>query len=141
MENRAPQIYCTKCGECCRGFSKDKLVILFPRDIAVISSKLNIAAEVFCAKYCDVSHLETEIKPIDLYTLRYKRGECIFLKNNLCVIYDYRPIQCQRAPFRFFWNGAIDYDYECFHGVNIPDGWSSENYDKELLSSLFNQHN
>ena len=139
MTNNIPQIHCAKCGECCRGFSKEKLVFLFPRDIELISSKLNITQKYFVSKYCDVIFLETKIKTINLHTLKYKRGECIFLESNLCLIFDFKPIQCQRAPFMFFWGGDIDYNYKCLHGVSIPDDWSSENFDKELLDSLLNQ--
>ncbi len=134
-----PRIHCTKCGECCKGFSDDKSVILFPCDFDIIPKKINMRVQDFKKKYCNLTQLETEIKTINIYTLKHTQSECVFLDDNICKIFDHRPIQCQRAPFRFFWNGVLDYQYECLQKVSIPSEWSSEKYDKELLSSLFNQ--
>lgn len=137
MRKNKPHINCNKCGECCRGFSEEKSVVLFPRDLEVIPTKMRMDVQEFQEKYCNVTRVKTKIEEINLYTLKYKLSKCIFLNDNLCEIYDYRPIQCQRAPFSFFWNGFFDYQYECLQGVCVPEGWSSEKYDNELLSSLF----
>lgn len=133
-----PRFHCVKCGECCRGFSDEKSVILFPGDFEIIPKKMNMNVQDFQKKYCNLTELETEIKIITIYTLKHIQSECIFLEDNICKIFGHRPIQCHRAPFSFFWNGTVDYQYKCLKNVCVPNGWSSEKFDRELLSSLFN---
>ncbi len=138
-EEFSPKIQCAKCGECCKGFSNEKLVVLFPIDLQTIPAVLKIEKDEFLKKYCESSTLHTAVKEVTLYTLKYIDGQCIFLKDNLCEIFSFKPIQCQRAPFNFFWSGTIEYKYKCMQNIYIPDSWSSEYYDKELLDSLFKQ--
>lgn len=130
---------CTKCGRCCSGFSEDKGVILFPGDFNKIATKLNVTVEALKAKYCHSIELITKKKTVTLFFLHHINGRCIFLnKSDLCVIYEFRPIQCQKAPFHFFWDGERWFDYDCIKNVKIPENWSTDNEDFKLISTLFN---
>ena len=132
-----PKYICTKCGLCCRGFGPSKGVILFLDDIPRISRTLEISEEQFISDYCEEEEVVTDLKILTVFTLRHNYGDCIFLtKNNLCSIYEARPVQCQRAPFGFFWNGTLDYEYDCVKDVIVPNGWTSDAMDMELLEDL-----
>ena len=140
MNNHKIDITCTKCGNCCRGFSEEEGVILFPKDFETIPAALGISSKEFKARYCYSQQITTERKQLTLYFLYYTKGNCIFLeKNGLCRIFDFRPIQCQCAPFHFFWNGKLDYEYDCTKNIKVRKGWTSSAGDYELLNSLFNK--
>lgn len=140
MNDYDAKITCTKCGECCRGSSEEKAVILFPKDLETIPIKLGISLKEFKARYCYSQQVATKRKRLTLYFLSCIEKCCIFLeKSGLCRIYDFRPIQCQRAPFNFFWNGKLDYEYECMKNICISNKWTSSVEDRKLLNSLFNK--
>lgn len=130
---------CTKCGKCCCGFSESKGVILFPEDLDRISNKLNVSLELFKTEYCTSRKLITEKKTLTLYYLLHVNGRCIFLDHsNLCNIYELRPLQCQKGPFYFLWEGQKSFDYECMKDVKVPENWSTDDEDFKLIATLFN---
>jgi Fe-S-cluster containining protein len=141
MSDRAePTFHCTRCGDCCRGFDDKNGVALFPDDVARISDHLNLTEHAFLDLFCNIVEVETSIKMIPLLFLRHNEGACVFLgPDNLCGIYEQRPIQCARAPFFFFWQGRVDFNHECVKDVVVPEGWSTEDLDLPLLQSLFGQ--
>ncbi len=139
MDNSVLGFVCTKCGICCCGFSENKGVILFPEDINRIAYKLNVPLESFKAKYCYSRKLFTKKKTLTIFFLCHANERCIFLnKSNLCAIYEYRPIQCQKAPFHFFWDGELWFDYDCIKNVKVPKNWSTDDEDFKLIGTLFN---
>ncbi len=136
-DNNILNFTCTKCGICCCGFLENKGIILFPEDINRIATKLDVSLESFKAKYCYSRELITEKKTLTLFFLRHVSGRCIFLNNsNLCNIYDFKPIQCQKGPFYFFWNEQL-FNYECMKNIKIPEKWSTDEEDFKLISTLF----
>lgn len=83
--------------------------------------------------------LITKKKTLTLFFLRNVSGRCIFLnKSDLCVVYESRPIQCQKGPFHFFWDGVRWFDYDCIKNVKLPENWSTDNEDFKLIGTLFN---
>ena len=90
--------YCRACGECCKieGF-----VFLEKWEAERIADFLGIDTYDFTDKYCRI----VERKRL---ALKDKEGtnECIFLKNNECLIYDVRPEQCKNYPFNWT-NGEL----------------------------------
>lgn len=138
MDDNELDFTCKKCGRCCYGFSENKGVILFPEDINRIVTKLNLPLESFKAKYCYSRELITKKNTLTLFFLRHVSGRCIFLNNsNLCNIYEFKPVQCQKGPFHFFWNHEQRFDYECIKDVKIPENWSTDEEDFKLIATLF----
>jgi len=137
MFKKSLVINCTKCGACCRGATSDNLVFIFPWDIEPILKKLGVNTVEFTNEYCNSNRLETNLGIISLHVLKHDKNSCIFLDNNICVIYDVRPTQCRKAPFNFFWRDRSCFPHDCINDLEIPDDWSSEHYDRELLSRLF----
>ena len=137
-DNSVWDFTCTKCGKCCRGFSENRGVILFPEDVNRIVTKLNISLESFKATYCYSEELITKKKALTLFFLRHVSGRCIFLNHsNLCNIYEFKPIQCQKRPFYLFWNPEECLDYKCMKNVKIPEKWSTDDEDFELIRIFF----
>lgn len=81
---------CTQCGNCCR--LPGGKVELIKEEVFEISHALGLDTDSFLEQYCQLDS--------DKYQLKEQGdGACIFLKDNLCVIYDVRPLQCRTFPF------------------------------------------
>ena len=138
MLQQLPGFKCTKCGDCCRGFSEERAVFLFPKDVKRIAAGLAISERSFIESYTFSKLIQTELGKIEVRFLRHVEGSCVFLaKDSTCSIHDFKPEQCQRTPFGFFWDGGRP--FECMKDVELPDGWSSESSDEELILTLFEQ--
>lgn len=138
MDYSRLNLECSKCGKCCCGFSEDKGVILFPDDITRIANELNISSEIFKTKYCYSRKLITKKKILKLLFLNNIGDRCIFLnKHNLCMIYEFKPIQCQKAPFYFFWDEKERFNYDCARYTKVPENWSTDDEDFKLIRTLF----
>jgi len=83
---------CTACGKCCTG-NEDHYIAMSKKEAKNIQTFLNITQRWFRRRY--VKHLTRNI-----LTARMHKGRCVFLnKNNECLIYDLRPIQCRTYPY------------------------------------------
>ena len=80
---------CKRCGKCCR--SKG-YVSIGSEEINNISKRMDIAKKEFINTYTKKTK-DNEI------VLKNTKGACIFLKGNVCSIYDVRPDQCKLFPF------------------------------------------
>lgn len=92
---------CIRCRECCRSFSGDNRVIVFPGEVENIikNNKLNWndvckpSNPMFIDDAGMLHAFEWELN-------RNKSGDCVFLNdNNTCNIYDQRPWICRTYPF------------------------------------------
>ncbi|MDD5022795.1 MAG: YkgJ family cysteine cluster protein [Candidatus ainarchaeum sp.] len=63
--------------------------------------------------------------------LNRKRSEkCIFLENNKCSIYEYRPMACRLYPFEL---GVKGVEYKKKH--RCPIGWNIDDIKKDFLEN------
>ena len=87
---------CQGSGKCCVSRESYGFVYLSDSDIIRFSKYLKLTIKKFKEKYCQLTdgfiHLieRTELK-----------GNCIFLKDKKCSVYEGRPSQCRTWPF---WN-------------------------------------
>ena len=87
---------CQGSGKCCVSRESYGFVYLSNSDIIRFSKYLKLTIKKFKEKYCQLTdgfiHLieRTELK-----------GNCIFLKDKKCSVYEGRPSQCRTWPF---WN-------------------------------------
>ena len=80
---------CTHCGQCC---TRPGVVYLTGEDIADISTFLQSTPEDFKEKWLSESDGE--------WMIEVAKGEaCPFLLEDLCVIHEVKPRQCQTYPF------------------------------------------
>ncbi len=89
---------CIKCGQCCKG---EIGPFIFPSDIIPISVELKTTPLEFLKTYCEKHILSTKFGELEIYTIIKNNDGCVFLDNNLCKIYKYRPYQCANSPFNF----------------------------------------
>jgi len=113
-KEKLPRFQCKKCGTCCR--TAEILVTVTDSDILRISQTLGLtAAEIL--KALDFYVLESNIPtPIGLERIpsiitergkayvalkKMENGDCIFLKDDECMIHPIRPMVCRAFPFVF----------------------------------------
>ncbi len=105
---------CIKCGECCR--RKGLIVTVTGRDVARLSSTLGMAAPDLLRALDfyvlpengtapkglrDTPLLKTESGKAYMALRKMESGDCIFLKDNQCMIHPIRPFVCRTFPFVF----------------------------------------
>lgn len=108
---------CTRCGACCR--EESLLVTVTGRDIYRISMGLDLSPnEVIRALdfyliegdespegLRDIPAINTEKGPSYIALKKLENGDCLFLKDNLCMIHVIRPMVCMSFPFTFLEDG------------------------------------
>ena len=116
-EDTPIQFECTKCGACCREDSL--LVTVTGRDIVRISRGLQLNLDEVIKAF-DFYLVSTEDTPEGLRDIpavnteqgrayvalkKLENGDCVFLKDNLCMIHAIRPAVCMSFPFVFWDKG------------------------------------
>lgn len=82
---------CTQCGQCCTG--SPGYVWIDDAEIQEMADYLGIPKEEFIQRYT---------RQVDgaLALLEFPRSyDCIFLRDNKCLVYNSRPKQCRTFPF------------------------------------------
>jgi len=77
-----PDLFCEKCGKCCRECDP---ILLNVDDLKRLASHLGPRLEEFIE--------------LDGFYRFKKTQPCAFLKDNQCSIYEYRPARCREVPF------------------------------------------
>lgn len=83
---------CIGCGNCCK--IGDGYVHATREELESIAEYMNLSLEETIQTFVEQS--------IDEHTYELKsssEGECIFLKDNRCIVYELRPLQCRTFPF------------------------------------------
>ncbi len=107
------QFECTKCGACCREDSL--LVTVTGRDIVRISIGLGLGVDEVIRAFDfyllsgedtpeglrDIPAVNTEQGLAYVALKKLENGDCVFLKDNLCMIHTIRPGVCMSFPFMF----------------------------------------
>lgn len=81
------QIDCTKCANCCRVAT----ATLKDREVDQLARFIGASRREFLANYTEMSEEE------GLILKRTEHG-CVFLKDNLCTVYEARPDTCNDFP-------------------------------------------
>jgi len=125
----AVRFQCVKCGICC-GDTKEK-----NRHILLLRTE---AAQIATATLQSISEFTVDLKDKAPYSYEMKKtadGKCVFLENNCCTIYAFRPLICRFYPFelKIADSGKYTFRYtlEC-SGIN-KGPIVSKNYFRKLL--------
>ncbi len=103
---------CSKCGLCC-GDTKQKT-----RHILVLESEANAISKKTRLPKQDFTQIVADKTPY-LYEMKKNRvGKCVFLEDNQCSIYAYRPLICRFYPFELKFDAdkdlhVFDFTFEC----------------------------
>jgi Predicted Fe-S-cluster oxidoreductase len=100
IAKRLPPFECQGCAKCCRGAFGDNTVTVFPGEIRKIMAATGL-------EWLDIVEPEEDGDEDDYgnrqafeWALRKKPdGDCIFLENSRCTIYESRPHICRTYPF------------------------------------------
>lgn len=82
---------CTGCGKCCTG--EPGYVWIDQEEIEAMAETLGITVKEFIQTYTRQVDGELSLKE---YPRTY---QCIFLRDNMCMVYKARPKQCRTFPF------------------------------------------
>ena len=82
---------CTKCGKCCTG--DPGYVWLTDADIECLSDHLKLSTKDFLYKYTRFVANRYSLKEDSI------SYDCVFFKDNKCLVYDKRPSQCKKFPW------------------------------------------
>jgi len=138
---KATGFKCRKCAQCCMSEFGDNTVNVSPSQIRKIFDRYGIKREDFVIPTpSDDRDADGNIHTFE-WVLR-KNGDCIFLKEKLCEIYECRPFICKTYPF-YLLDGKLEV-CECMGlGGNINDreslelaGLLKERYVQEIKESI-----
>jgi uncharacterized protein len=91
-------IDCTQCANCCREGEAG----VTARDIAKLAKFLGMSNEEFRRDYTQ------RADDNELILKRTPTTGCVFLKDNLCTVYEARPVSCAHYPHLVRGGGSID---------------------------------
>lgn len=89
---------CRRCGQCCRmaGY-----VHLTQADITGLADSLGIDERGFIERYTRLTRSRSGL------SLEEKTsGECVFLRDGMCSVYESRPNQCRHFPHLWYVEGG-----------------------------------
>jgi uncharacterized protein len=90
------QIDCTQCANCCRVAEAG----ITERDVEKVSKFIGVTREEFLADYTQRNQTKELI-------LKRTEAGCVFLRDNLCSIYEGRPRTCANYPHLVRGDGSI----------------------------------
>ncbi len=113
-ETKLLRFECTKCGACCR--DENLLVTVTGGDIVRIAAVLGLSPNEMLKSLDFYVVSNDESIPVGLERFpsvatesglsyialkKMENGECVFLKEHLCMIHPVRPVVCRSFPFVF----------------------------------------
>lgn len=124
---------CSKCGLCCGDTSKKTRRVLLPlldaqRIVAITNQPIGTFADAVSGKEPYVYEMKKDAK-----------GQCMFLKDNECTIYENRPLICRFYPFELQTNSAGVYTFvptdEC-PGISSCEGKTVKRLGRRYFEDL-----
>jgi Fe-S-cluster containining protein len=83
---------CTGCGKCCTG--SPGYVWVTEEEIQEMAETLHISVDLFVRRY-----IRQRDNRYALIEMKAKDYDCVFLKDNKCLVYQARPSQCRTFPW------------------------------------------
>ena len=97
--------HCTMCGDCCR--NRDD-IILNPSDLFKLAKSMKLRPIEIVRNYCNVYLGHTSRMPIVRLNSVGADKHCIFLKDNLCSVQDFKPTVCAMFPIGRYYHCEKD---------------------------------
>jgi uncharacterized protein len=90
----AQRFFCTRCGLCCGDTNERKRhILLLKNEADEIGKAVSQPVLAFAKRIRGKAPYVYEIRKID------EIGACVFLQDNKCLIYPFRPLVCRFYPF------------------------------------------
>lgn len=122
---------CSRCGKCC-GDTEKKIrhILLLRSDVDRISKETLLNNNEFAEKSIGSKPYVYEMK-------KTESGSCFFLKDNLCSIYNIRPLICRFYPFPLEYLGNNKYYFS--YTKRCPGIGKGILLNKVFFEDLFNE--
>ncbi len=122
---------CNLCGRCCGNTEEHvRRILLLKMDAKRIINKTSL----------DVSEFADETSGSEPYIHEMKKTEddkCFFLKNNMCTIYEIRPLICRFYPFELKNLGNKNYSFS--YTTKCPGIGKGLPLKRNFFENLFNK--
>jgi Fe-S-cluster containining protein len=103
---------CKRCGKCCRGAFGDNTVTIFPSEIRGIMGATCLGwLDIARPHECDDMDEQGLYHTFEWALRRKKNGDCTFLDEGKCAVYEHRPLICRTYPMKLE-AGRLEL-YEC----------------------------
>ena len=121
---------CVRCGICC-GDTSRKL-----RHVLLLESEANELASRTGLEVSEFSYNVHAKVPYEYEMKKSQEGKCVFLRNSMCAVYEFRPLICRFYPFELkSENGKTIFSFtdEC------PGLGEGKNLSQVYFKTLFRQ--
>ena len=104
--------HCKRCGKCCKNEWGDNTVSVFPGEVRAIVQATGLEwLEVAMPMESSDSDDNGEYHTFEWALQKQNNGDCKFLKDGACTIYEARPLICRTYPMRLE-SGRLEL-YDC----------------------------
>lgn len=97
--------HCTKCGDCCR-HRED--ILLNPFDLYRLAKGFKKSPQSVAEQYCEMYIGQSSGMPVVRLKTVGDDKSCIFLKDNICSVQDFKPTVCAMFPLGRFYQSEKD---------------------------------
>ena len=120
---------CSRCALCCRDTeNRSRTILLLRREAEKISGKIQKSIVEFAER-------KEGVEPYVYVMRKTSDGKCVFLKDNLCTIYEMRPLICKFYPFKL--DNLGNHKYVFNYTQECPGIGSGPQLKRKFFDTLF----
>ena len=120
---------CSQCALCCRDTeNKPRTILLLISDAEKISRKTHKGIDKFAER-------KEGTEPYVYLMKKTSEGKCVFLKENLCTIYEMRPLICRFYPFKL--DNLGNHKYVFTYTEECPNIGNGPKLKQKFFDTLF----
>ena len=120
---------CSRCALCCRGTeNKSRTILILKKEAEKISGKTQKGIDEFAER-------KEGAEPYVYVMRKTSDGKCVFLKDNLCTIYETRPLICRFYPFKL--DNLGNHKYVFNYTEECPSIGSGPQLKRKYFDTLF----
>jgi len=122
---------CNLCGRCCGNTDDhDRRILLLKTDVKRIINKTSLDVREF-------ADITSGSEPYIREMKKTEDSKCFFLKNNICTIYEIRPLICRFYPFELKNLGNMNYYFS--YTTKCPGIEKEFPLKRNFFEKLFNE--
>ncbi len=122
---------CSRCALCC-GDTENRR-----RTVLMLKSEAERISKKTTKRVSEFAHKKGNVKPYNYVMKKNSDGKCVFLADNLCTIYDERPLICKFYPFKL--DNLSNNEYVFSVTQECPGVGRGQQLKKGFFDKLFNE--